>query len=316
MGEMPLMTENGTFIINGTERVIVSQLHRSPGRVLRSRQGQDPLLRQAAVLRAGHSLPRLLARLRVRSQGQRLRAYRPSPQAAGDHSAARARLRHRGNPRHVLRETPSRSAEEGEFWSWCRASARRHRGLRYQDRRRGHRRGRPRITARTSASWRRPASSAWRCRTSTSSAARWRKTSSTTETGEVCRGNAEITEELLAQLREKPASNPSRRCTSTISTTVRTSPRPCASTDAQRARGAGRDLPHDAPGRAADQGGAENLFHNLFFTAGPLRPVRGRPHEVQPPPRRVATEGPGILYDGEGDPVERTARTSSMCCRR
>ncbi|AQZ93872.1 DNA-directed RNA polymerase subunit beta [Halopseudomonas phragmitis] len=31
MGEIPLMTENGTFIINGTERVIVSQLHRSPG---------------------------------------------------------------------------------------------------------------------------------------------------------------------------------------------------------------------------------------------------------------------------------------------
>ena len=31
MGEIPLMTNNGTFIINGTERVIVSQLHRSPG---------------------------------------------------------------------------------------------------------------------------------------------------------------------------------------------------------------------------------------------------------------------------------------------
>ena len=31
MGEIPLMTENGTFVINGTERVIVSQLHRSPG---------------------------------------------------------------------------------------------------------------------------------------------------------------------------------------------------------------------------------------------------------------------------------------------
>ena len=30
-GEMPLMTDNGTFIINGTERVVVSQLHRSPG---------------------------------------------------------------------------------------------------------------------------------------------------------------------------------------------------------------------------------------------------------------------------------------------
>ena len=31
MGEMPLMTPNGTFVINGTERVVVSQLHRSPG---------------------------------------------------------------------------------------------------------------------------------------------------------------------------------------------------------------------------------------------------------------------------------------------
>src|SRR6056297_893813 len=31
LGELPLMTENGTFVINGTERVIVSQLHRSPG---------------------------------------------------------------------------------------------------------------------------------------------------------------------------------------------------------------------------------------------------------------------------------------------
>src|ERR1700712_2740795 len=31
MGDVPLMTDNGTFIINGTERVIVSQMHRSPG---------------------------------------------------------------------------------------------------------------------------------------------------------------------------------------------------------------------------------------------------------------------------------------------
>jgi len=31
MGDLPLMTSNGTFIVNGTERVIVSQMHRSPG---------------------------------------------------------------------------------------------------------------------------------------------------------------------------------------------------------------------------------------------------------------------------------------------
>ena len=30
MGDMPLMTDNGTFVVNGTERVIVSQMHRSP----------------------------------------------------------------------------------------------------------------------------------------------------------------------------------------------------------------------------------------------------------------------------------------------
>jgi len=29
------MTENGTFVVNGTERVIVSQMHRSPGGILR-----------------------------------------------------------------------------------------------------------------------------------------------------------------------------------------------------------------------------------------------------------------------------------------
>ncbi len=31
MGDIPFMTENGTFVVNGTERVIVSQMHRSPG---------------------------------------------------------------------------------------------------------------------------------------------------------------------------------------------------------------------------------------------------------------------------------------------
>jgi DNA-directed RNA polymerase beta subunit len=87
MGDMPLMTPNGTFIVNGTERVIVSQMHRSPGRVLRPRQGQDPFLGQAAVRLPHHSLSRLLARFRVRRQGHRLRPHRPPPQAAGDDAA-------------------------------------------------------------------------------------------------------------------------------------------------------------------------------------------------------------------------------------
>ncbi len=40
LGEMPVMTEHGTFIINGTERVVVSQLHRSPGVFFDSDRGK------------------------------------------------------------------------------------------------------------------------------------------------------------------------------------------------------------------------------------------------------------------------------------
>ncbi|QJC29166.1 DNA-directed RNA polymerase subunit beta [Enterobacteriaceae endosymbiont of Plateumaris rustica] len=40
MGEIPLMTKNGTFIINGIERVVVSQLHRSPGVFFNSDKGK------------------------------------------------------------------------------------------------------------------------------------------------------------------------------------------------------------------------------------------------------------------------------------
>ena len=46
-GEVPLMTDNGTFIINGTERVIVSQLHRSPGAFFHS---EDKTLYVAQII--------------------------------------------------------------------------------------------------------------------------------------------------------------------------------------------------------------------------------------------------------------------------
>jgi len=63
------MTDYGSFIVNGTERVIVSQLHRSPGVFFEARQGQDAQLGQAAVQRPHHPVPRLVAGLRVRPQG-------------------------------------------------------------------------------------------------------------------------------------------------------------------------------------------------------------------------------------------------------
>ena len=46
-GDIPLMTENGTFIINGTERVIVSQLHRSPGAFFHA---EDKTIFQAQII--------------------------------------------------------------------------------------------------------------------------------------------------------------------------------------------------------------------------------------------------------------------------
>ena len=53
LGEIPLMTDNGTFVINGTERVVVSQLHRSPGVFFDHDKGK------------GHSSGKLLFNARV-----------------------------------------------------------------------------------------------------------------------------------------------------------------------------------------------------------------------------------------------------------
>lgn len=39
MGDIPLMTDRGTFIVNGAERVVVSQIHRSPGVIFNHEKG-------------------------------------------------------------------------------------------------------------------------------------------------------------------------------------------------------------------------------------------------------------------------------------
>jgi DNA-directed RNA polymerase subunit beta len=54
-GEIPLMTANGTFVINGTERVVVSQLHRSPGVFFDSEKGKAAS--RAAILFSARILP-------------------------------------------------------------------------------------------------------------------------------------------------------------------------------------------------------------------------------------------------------------------
>ena len=73
-------------------------------RVLRARQGQDAQLGQAAVLRAHHSVPRLVAGLRVRPEGHPVLPRRPPPQDAGDDPAQGHRPEPGVDPGALLRQ--------------------------------------------------------------------------------------------------------------------------------------------------------------------------------------------------------------------
>ena len=62
MGDLPMMTDNGTFIVNGAERVVVSQLVRSPGVYFVTGEGYNQ--RQGSVFCQANTLPRRVARVR------------------------------------------------------------------------------------------------------------------------------------------------------------------------------------------------------------------------------------------------------------
>ena len=83
IGDFPLMTESGTFIINGTERVVVTQLVRSPGAyVMEPKDATKQVLTASLMPSRG-----LLARVRGRDQGLRLAGAPPrqllQPEATG-----------------------------------------------------------------------------------------------------------------------------------------------------------------------------------------------------------------------------------------
>ena len=95
MGDFPWMTERGTFVINGTERVVVTQLVRSPGAYLMEPKDVEKQM----FVGEPDAGPRLVARARDRQEGQGLRPHRPQAQAAGHRAAARDGLRvRRGDP--------------------------------------------------------------------------------------------------------------------------------------------------------------------------------------------------------------------------
>jgi DNA-directed RNA polymerase beta subunit len=86
MGEIPLMT--GQRLVRHQRHRACHRFAASPfaRRVLRARSRQDAFVGQAPVLGAGHSLSRLVARLRVRPQGPAVLPRRPPAQDAGDHA--------------------------------------------------------------------------------------------------------------------------------------------------------------------------------------------------------------------------------------
>ena len=295
------MTENGTFIINGTERVVVSQLHRSPGRLLRSRQGQDPLVGQAALHARASS--RTAARGSTSSSTTRTSSTSASTAAASctrrcccARSATRREelLNYFYDDRDDLPRGEQEVREVGRATSCSPASARRATSST---------RSRARSSSRRTASSPRPAikklqeakidTPAGRRRGARRQGRR-RTTSSTRTTGEVlleCQRGGD-----RGQARRAPrsaASSSSRSSSSTASTSARyLRDTLLADKVADARRGDHRDLPPPAPGRSADARDGEDALPQPVLQPRALRPLEGRPPqaELQVQDRRAARE--------------------------
>ena len=233
MGEIPLMTDNGSFIINGTERVIVSQLHRSPGVFFEHDRGKT------------HSSGKLLFSARVIPYRGSWLDFEFDPKDFLFFRVDRRRkmpvttllkaigLVERGHPEAVLpvRHVPpgrqglasSTSCPSACAARW-RASTSPARTARSSSPRTS---GSPRATC---ASWSTATSSASPCRTTTSSAARSRPTSSTRRPARSSPRPTTRSPTSRCRSCSTPASRKSRRSTRTISTRARTSRRRCAPT--------------------------------------------------------------------------------------
>jgi len=91
MGDFPWMTERGTFVINGTERVVVTQLVRSPGAYLMEPKDREKQVFIANLMPARGSW----LELEIDKKGKVFVRIDPQAQAAGDGAAARDGLRQR-----------------------------------------------------------------------------------------------------------------------------------------------------------------------------------------------------------------------------
>ena len=266
------------------------------GRVLRARPRQDAFVRQAPVLGAGDSLPRLVAGLRVRSQGLPVFPRRPPPQDAGDDAAEGDRAVQRGDPEAVLRVRRVPPRQEG-LAARPRARAAAGRGRAVRPRRQGrqgagaegqahHRAAHPRARRRR----RQEDRGAQRLHRRPHARREHRQ-----------QGNRR--DHRVGQRRDhrRAADDAARRGRRDDPHDLRQRPRPgCVhradAEDGRHARpdgGADRDLPDDASRRAADRRSRRGAVPRPVLQRRALRPVAGRPHEVQSPRRPQRADRPG-----------------------
>ena len=278
------MTENGTFIINGTERVVVSQLHRSPGRLLRPRQGQDPLV--AASCSTTRASSRTAARGSTSSSTTRTSSTSASTAAASctrrcccapsatatrkktstsDSERPQLLLRHRDHLRRAARASTRRTVEPRP----APGPARHARHQRPQDAARSSSRRTASSPRAPSRSWRRPRSKSLPVEPEEVVGKVAAEDVVDEATGEVLlECNEEVTEAKLEELREREHRRvqgplhrqPERRLPYLRDTLHR------RTRSQTPGRGDHGDLPAPAPGRSADaRRRRSTLFDNLFF---------------------------------------------------
>jgi DNA-directed RNA polymerase subunit beta len=112
MGDIPLMTDKGTFIVNGTERVIVSQMHRSPGVFFDHDKGKTHS--SGKLLFAARVIPYRGSWLDFEFDAKDI-VYAVSTAAANCRPRPSLRSGHgrRGDPQDLLRDRALREAREG-----------------------------------------------------------------------------------------------------------------------------------------------------------------------------------------------------------
>ena len=113
MGDMPLMTTNGTFVVNGTERVIVSQMHRSPGVFFDHDKGKTHS--SGKLLFAARIIPYRGSWLDFEFDAKDIIyvAHRPPPQAADHHAALCPWSRRRADPAHFYKSVTYTQTKDG-----------------------------------------------------------------------------------------------------------------------------------------------------------------------------------------------------------